>query len=62
MNFTFLISFLYSFQVSLNQVVCGIEAEDASGVLVEGTAELFAPQVVLCCDSVCEECSINYQY
>lgn len=61
-NFTFLIPFLCRLQVSLNRVLCHIEAEDVFGRLAEGTVELFAPQMVLCCDSVHEECSINYQY
>lgn len=43
-------------------MLCHIEAEDVFGRLAEGTVELFAPQMVLCCDSVHEECSIKYQY
>jgi len=52
---------LYSFQVSL-KVVCGTETEVVFAMLAEGTAELFAPQTALCCDSVHDACSINYQY
>lgn len=53
-NVTFLIPFLHSSQVSLNQVVCGTEAEAVFGTLAGGTTELFASQVFLCRDSVHE--------
>lgn len=59
LDFTFLIPFLHSLQISLNQVLCGIEAEDVFGRLAE---EKFALQMVFCCDSVHEDCSINHQY
>lgn len=61
-DFIFLMPFLYSLQISLNQVLCGIGAEDVFGRLAEEKAELSAPQTVFCCDSVHEACSIIYQY